>query len=118
MSNVKVCPHNYLFGVDYDSISECDNCNLKNQCQKIKEKYKIRNKKDHISYSKANKFIAEIFGISCSYPETLRRNAVKYSFASKKKNEKQMTWTITYENLYKLMLLPLYEVLKKGRTHE
>lgn len=82
--------------------------------QVILDKYQIKSKEEQISLKKAIQFIRDVFEVDFAYYDKFIRYARKYNLLIEE-NKTQRNWKlkISYENIFNLMLLPLYEVLKE-----
>jgi hypothetical protein len=114
---VRECPNNLLFAVDFFNSEKCLHCKLAMYCELTREKYRIKDREEKISLSKARDFIQDVWGKTWSYPIIIKRNAEKYNLLSQKKGKKFTNWTISYTNIFILMNTPLWKTLYAGRLH-
>jgi len=80
----------------------------------IIDKYQIKNKDEQISIKKAMQFIRDVFEVDFVFYDKFIRYARKYNLLIEE-DKKQKNWKlkISYENIFKLMLIPLYKILKE-----
>jgi len=79
----------------------------------LRLKYQIKSKDELVSLKKAMQFIRDVFEVDFVYYDKFIRYARKYNFLiEEEKSQKNWKLKISYENIFKLMLLPLYEILK------
>jgi hypothetical protein len=85
------------------------------QVEEIIKKYSIEDKNSVISIAKAILFLNDVFGLTWSYPDVLVRNAIKFDCMDIEKNKIYNRHKISVENLFKLMFIPFYKIMSKGR---
>jgi len=80
----------------------------------IRNKYQIKDKDEQISLKKAMQFIRDVFEVDFVFYDKFIRYARKYNLLiEEEKAQKNWKLKITYGNIFKLMLIPLYEILKE-----
>ena len=85
------------------------------QVDEVIKKYNIEDKNSVLSIAKALLFLNDIFGLTWSYPDVLVRNAIKFDCIDIEKNKIYNRNKISIENLFKLMFIPFYKIMSKGR---
>jgi hypothetical protein len=108
--------YNYLFNRGELEGSKIPS-NILKDCEKIKENYKIENENTLFSISQARDFIKDVYDFSYSFPDSLRNNAKRFDLLTTEKNATNNYYKITVGNIFKLMDMPFYKIMDKGRLH-
>ena len=90
------------------------NPNLKNKhefAEKIKEKYQIKDIHEKITIRKALDFVKDVWNIDFFFYDKFTRYARKFDLLDAE-DKQQRNWKlqISYFNIFKLMMTPIYEL--------
>ena len=95
-------------------LNQISNSPFIEKFEEMESKYQIKNKDELISIKKAMQFIRDVFEVDFVFYDKFIRYARKYNLLIEEdKAQKNWKLKISYENIFKLMLLPLYQVLKE-----